>query len=105
MAESSLAHSTRPVFVDQRLLEEIVELTGIENRALSRAFVGEEKNLALDVVKKVVAENPESTSEEWQQHIFIWAKESGSGEYRPGYWESYELTYENNGFLRSIGWL
>jgi hypothetical protein len=37
-------------------LEEIAELTGIEYRALSRTFVGEEKNLALDV-KTAVAEN------------------------------------------------
>jgi len=105
VTESSLAHSTRPVFVDQRLLEEIVELTGIEYRALSRAFVGEEKNLALDVGKMAVAENPEGTPKEWQQHVLAWAKENGSGEYRPGCWDGYELIYEYNNFLRSIGWL
>ena len=87
------------------MLEEIAELTGIEYRALSSAFAREEKNLALDVVKTAVAENPEGTSEEWQQHIFTWAKENGSGEYRPGYWDAYELTYEYNDYLRSIGWL
>jgi hypothetical protein len=100
---TSLAHPTRTIFVDERLCEEIAELTGIEYHALSRAFVGEEKNLALDVVKTAVSENPEGTPEEWQQHILAWAKENGSGEYRPGYWEGYELTYEYNEFLRSIG--
>jgi hypothetical protein len=100
---TSLAHPTRTIFVDQRLCEEIAELTGIEYRALSRAFAGEEKNLALDVVKMVVAENPKGTPEERQQHVLSWAKESGSGEYRPGYWDGYELTYEYNEFLRSIG--
>ena len=44
------------VCVDEELLEELSELTGIEYRALCRAFVGEEKNLALDVVKTAVAE-------------------------------------------------
>jgi hypothetical protein len=58
LIKRSLAHSARTVFVNQRLLEEISELTGIKYRALSRAFVGEEKNLALDVVKTAVAENP-----------------------------------------------
>jgi hypothetical protein len=100
---TSLAHLTRTIFVDQSLLEEISELTGIEYRALFRAFVGEEKNLALDVVKTAVAENPEGTPEEWQRFVLARAKENGSGEYRPGYWDSYELTYEYNEFLRSIG--
>jgi hypothetical protein len=27
----------------------------------------------------------------------------GSGEYRSAYWEDYELTYEYNEYLRSIG--
>jgi hypothetical protein len=105
VTKRSLAHPKRTVFADQHLLEEIAELTGIAYRVLYSAFVGEEKNLAFDVVKTVVAENPEGTPEDWQQHILIWAKENGSGEYRPGYWESYELTYEYNDFLRSIGWL
>jgi hypothetical protein len=103
MAERSLAHPKRTVFVDERLLEEISELTGIEYRVLSSAFVGEEKNLALDVVKTAVAENPQGTPEEWQCDVLAWAKENRLGEYRPGYWEGYELPYEYNEFLRSIG--
>ena len=105
MTKRSLAHPKRTVFADQHLLEEIAELTGIGYRILYSAFVGEQKNLALDVVKTAVAENPEGTPEEWQRHVLAWAKENGSGEYRPGYWEGYELTYEYNDFLRSIGWL
>jgi hypothetical protein len=100
---TSLAHSTRTAFVDTRLCEEITELTGIEYRVLSSAFAGEEKNLALDMVKTAVAENPQGTPEEWQRFVLAWAKENGSGEYRSGYWDGYELTYEYNEFLRSIG--
>ena len=105
MDNRSLAHPTRTIFVDQHLCEEIAELTGIEYRVLSRAFVGEEKDLTLDVVKTAVAENPQGTPEEWQRRVLTWAKENGSGEYRPGYWEGYELTYEYNEYLRSIGGL
>jgi len=101
--EISLAHPKRTVRVDHALLEEIAELTGIEYRVLASAFAGEQKNLALDVVKMAVAENPEGTSEEWQRHVLKWAKENRSGEYRPGYWEGYELTYKYNGLLRSMG--
>jgi hypothetical protein len=79
VTERSLAHPTRTVFVNQRLLEEIAKLTGIEYRALSRAFASEEKNLALDVVKTAIAENHEGTTEEWQRHVLAWAKENGSG--------------------------
>jgi hypothetical protein len=100
---TSLAHPTHTVFVDKRLCEEIAELTGIEYRVLSSAFAGEEKNLALDVVKTAVAENPEDTPEEWQRHVIAWAKENGSGEYYPGYWDGYELTYEYTDYLRSVG--
>ena len=103
MIERSLAHPKRTVFADQRLLEEIAELTGIEYRALCSAFVGEVKNLTLDVVKTAIVINPQGTPEDWRNHVLEWAKESGSGEYRPGYWEGYELTYEYNEFLRSIG--
>ena len=103
MDNTSLAHPTRTIFVDEPLCEKIAELTGIEYRVLSSVFAGEEKNLALDVVKSAVAENPEGTSEDWQDHVLVWAKENGSGEYRPGYWDGYELTYEYNEFLRSIG--
>ena len=103
MIKRSLAHPTRTVGVDQALLEGIAKLTGIEYRVLSSAFTGEEKNLALDVVKTAVAENSQGRPEEWQLHVLAWAKENGSGEYRPGYWEGYELTYEYNEFLRSMG--
>ena len=103
MTERSLAHPTRTVFVDQRLLEKIAELTGIEYRVLSSALAGEEKNLALDVVKTAIVKNPQGTPEDWQNQVLEWAKENCSGEYRPGYREGYELTYECNHFLRSIG--
>src|SRR4051794_24242427 len=105
MAAKSLAHPTRTVRVDPALLEEISELTGIEYWALSSAFVGEEKNLALDVVKTTVAENLSATPQDWQRGVLGWAKENSSGVYRPGYWDGYELTYEHNEYLRSIGWL
>ena len=105
MIKRSLAHPKRTIFVNARLCEEIAELTGIEYRALSSAFAGGEENLALDVIKKVVAENPQGTPEDWQRHVLRWAKENGSGEYRSGYWEGYELTYEYNEFLRSMGLL
>jgi hypothetical protein len=84
---TSLAHPTRIIRVDQPVCEEISKLTGIEYCVLSSAFAGEEKNLALDVVKMVVAENPKGTPEEWQQRVLTWAKGNGPGEYRPGYWE------------------
>ena len=105
MIERRLAHPRCTVRVDHLLLEEIAELTGIEYRVLSSAFISEEKNLVLDVVKRAVAENPEGTPEEWQRHVLSWAKENDSGEYRPGYWDGYKLTYEYNAYLRSIGQL
>jgi hypothetical protein len=55
------------------------------------------------VVKTAVAEKPKGTPEECQDHVLAWAKENGSEEYRLGYWEGYELTYEYNDYLRSIG--
>jgi hypothetical protein len=54
-------------------------------------------------VKTAVAENPSGTPQECQQFILTWAKENGSGEYRPDYWDGYELSYEYNEYLRSIG--
>ena len=51
----------------------------------------------------VVAKNPSTPPEEWQNHVLQRAKENGSGEYRLGYWDGYELTYEYNGYLPSIG--
>ena len=92
MTERSLAHPAHTVRVDHVLLEEIAELTGIEYRALSSAFAGEEKDLALYVVKTAVAKNPEGAPEDWQQHILSWAKANDSGEYRPGFCEGYGLT-------------
>ena len=106
MATTSLAHQAhrqRTVCVENVLLEEISELTGIEYRALCRAFVSEEKNLVLDVVKLAVAENLDKTPEDWQRHVLAWAKENGTGQFRPGYWEGYELSWEYNDYLRSIG--
>jgi hypothetical protein len=47
---TSLAHPTRTIFVDEQQCEEIAELTGIEYRMLSSAFAGEEKNLAREHV-------------------------------------------------------
>lgn len=54
-------------------------------------------------MKTAVAENPSGTPEEWQRSVLSWAKENGSGEYRPWYWDGYELSWEYNDFLRSIG--
>jgi hypothetical protein len=102
-ASTSLTHRPHTVRVENDLLQEISELTSIEYCTLCRAFVGKEKNLVLDVVKMAVAENLQGTPEDWQRYVLAWAKENGSGEYRPGYWDGYELTYEYNKFLRSIG--
>jgi hypothetical protein len=103
LIDQSLAHHKRTVRVDPALLEEISELTGIEYWALSSAFVGEEKSLALDVVKTAVAKNLSGTPQDWQRYVLAWAKQNSLGVYRPGYWEGYELTYEHNEYLRSIG--
>jgi hypothetical protein len=53
-------------------------------------------------VKTIVAENLDATPEAWTQKLRELAKAEGLGEYCPGYWEGYELTYEYNVFLRSI---
>jgi hypothetical protein len=103
LIERSLAHPTRTVFVDQRLLEEIADLTGIEYHALSSAFAGEPKGTALDVVKTIVAENLDVTPDVWTEKLRELAKAEGLGEYQPGYWEGYELSWEYNDYLRSIG--
>lgn len=103
MDKRSLAHPARTVRVDEQLLEEISELTGIEYRVLSSAFAGESRDLALDVVKSLVAENLGATPEVWTERLREHAKAEGLGEHRPGYWDGYELTYEYNDFLRSIG--
>ena len=103
MVEDSLAHPKRTIFVDNHFCEEISEFTGIASWALRSAFAGEEKKLAQDVVKTAVAENLQGTPEDWQRYVLAWAKENSSGEYRTGYWDGYELTYEYNDYLRSIG--
>ena len=85
MDKKSLAHTAHPFRVNHALLEEIAELTDIEYQTLSRAFRGKVKNLALDVVKTAVTENPEGTLKEWQEHVLDWTKVNGSGEYRTRY--------------------
>jgi hypothetical protein len=60
LIEKSLAHPKRTVFFDQRHLEEIAELTGIEYRVLASAFMGETKDLTLRVVKTAVEVAPSS---------------------------------------------
>ncbi len=77
MATTTLAHVKRTVRVDQALLEEVSELTGIEYHALCSAFAGEEKDLVLDAVKTAVAENLQRTPEDWQRHVLAWVKENG----------------------------
>ena len=55
------------------------------------------------MVKTIVAETPQGAPEQWQNHVLRRAKENGSGEYRPDYRDGYELTYEYNRYLQSIG--
>jgi hypothetical protein len=98
----SLAHSGT-AFVDGPFCKEISELTGIEYRTLNAAFTGERRDLALDTVKTIVAENLDATPAVWMEKLREYAKAEGLGEYRPGYWDGYELTYEHNDYLRSIG--
>jgi hypothetical protein len=69
MAKDSLVQPLRTIFVDERFCEEVSELTGIEYRALYSAFVGEEKNLVLDVIKTGVAENLPGTPDDWHHSI------------------------------------
>jgi hypothetical protein len=56
-----------------------------------------------DVVKTIVAENLDAMPETWTHRLLERAKAQAVGEYRPGYKDGYELTYEYNGYLRSIG--
>jgi hypothetical protein len=100
---TSVALTGRSRFTDPRFFEEVSDLTGIEYRVLSSAFAGERKDLALDVVKTVVAENLDAGPERWAERLLERAKGEGFGDYRPGYWDGYELTYEHNDHLRSIG--
>ena len=105
MDTKSLARGVRQrtAFVDDPFIEELSELTGIAYRTLSAAFTGEHRDLALDVVKTIVAENLDATPAAWTEKLREYAKAEGLGEYRPGYWDGYELTYEHNNYLRSIG--
>jgi hypothetical protein len=100
---TSLAPDGRSRFVDPDFCRDVYEITGIEERVLSSVFAGARKDFALDAVKTVVAENLKETPEAWTQELLGRAKSEGWGEHRPGYWDGYELTYEYNEFLRSIG--
>lgn len=101
----SVVPFVRSRFTDAAFFEEVSELTGIEYRALSSSFAGERRGLALDTVKTIVSENLDASeaTETWTERLREHAKTEGLGEYRPGYWDGYELTYEHNDFLRSIG--
>ena len=101
MDTKSLAQSST-AFVDEPFIKELSELTGIEYRTLNTAFTGERRDLTLDTVKTIVAENLDATPAAWTEKLREYAKAEGFGEYRPGYWDGYELTYEHNEFLRSI---
>ena len=103
MDGKSLAHEGLSRFVDPGFCLELSELTGIELGTLSSAFAGERRNIALDVVKTVVAENLDKTPQDWTEILRGRAKAEGLGEYRPGYWDGYELTWEHNEHLRRIG--
>lgn len=105
MDTTSVAPFVRSRFADAAFFEEVSELTGIEYRALSSSFAGERRGLALEVVKTIVSENlgASEATETWTQKLREHAKAEGLGEHRPGYWDGYELTYEHNEFLRSIG--
>ena len=104
MDSKSLAHSGT-AFVDEPFIRELSELTGIEYRTLNAAFTGERTGLALDAVKTIVAENLDVAPAVWTEKLREYAKAKGLGEYRPGYWDGYELTYEYNEHLRSIRYL
>jgi len=99
----SLAQDGRPRFVGPEFCRELSELTGIELGVLNLSFAGELTNTALDVVKTVVAENLDKTPEAWTEILRERAKAEGMGEYRPGYWDGYELTWEHNEHLRRDG--
>jgi hypothetical protein len=99
----SLAHEGRPRFVGPEFCRELSELTDIELGVLNSAFAGERVNTALDAVKTVVAENLDVNPAAWTEILLERAKAEGLGEYRPGYWDGYELTWEHNEHLRRIG--
>ncbi|MBA2619147.1 MAG: hypothetical protein H0U91_13425 [Rubrobacter sp.] len=103
MDSKSLAHEGRPRFVGPEFCRELSELTGMELAALSSVFAGERTNTALDAVKTVVAENLDANPAAWTEILLERAKAEGMGEYRPGYWDGYELTWEHNEHLRGVG--
>ena len=86
----------RPRFVGPEFCQELSELTGIELAVINSAFAGERTNIALDAVKTIVAENLDKGPEAWTEILRERAKAEGMGEYRPGYWDGYELTWEHN---------
>lgn len=92
-----------PRFCGPEFFGEVSELTGIEYGALSSCLAGERRDVALDVVKTIVAENLDAGPAIWTQELRRHAKAEGYGEYRPGYWEGYELTHEHTEHLRRIG--
>jgi hypothetical protein len=101
--EPSVSPDPRPRFCGPELFGELSELTGIERHVLASAFAGERRDVAIDAVKTVVAENLDGTPAVWTEKLRERAKAEGMGEYRPGYWDGYELTFEHNEFLRRIG--
>lgn len=105
MDSKSLAQDGRPRFVGPDFCQELSELTGMDLGVLNSVFAGERTNTALDAVKTVVAENLDKTPESWAEILRDHAKTEGLGEYRPGYWDGYELTWEHNEHLRRIGQL
>jgi hypothetical protein len=95
--EKSLAHGRRIVRVNQELLEEIAELTGIRYSTLSSAFLSfppEPKDEVLNIVKAAVLASPDGDPEEWQRYILNWAKENRKGMYRPAILGASEITHE-----------
>lgn len=103
MDSKSLAQDGRSRFVDPDFCREVSELTGIELGVLNSVFAGKRVNVALDTVKTVVAENLDKGPEAWTEILRERAKVEGMGEYRSGYWDGYELTWEHNEHLRRVG--
>jgi len=99
----SLAHNGHSRFVDPEFCRELSVLTGIELGTLSSAFAGERVNIALDAVKTVVAENLDKAPQDWTEILRERAKAERMGEYQPGYWDGYDLTWEHNEHLRRLG--
>ena len=103
MDTKSLAHAGRSRFADPEFCQELSELIGIELGTLSSVFASERVNTALDAVKMVVAENLDKGPEAWTEILRDRAEAEGMGEYRSGYRDGYELTWEHNDHLRRVG--